>query len=145
MKSISCINLRIARKGLVVALVLFVCMGTAVSGAVAVSCETGDFCMDCMPAMHTADTHMADHMPISQGCSSNMQDFSCSLYNIDLALGRQIAISDTVFPSSEFPLALSVLKVESESAAAKHSGLPLPSEPLAPTIPIYLKTLSFLC
>ena len=142
MNSRFCINLRIASKWLVVALAIFVCMGAAVSSAVAVSCETDGFCMGCKLSMHTA-THMADKMPISKGCSSNMQDFSCYLDNLDLAFGRQIAISNTVFPSFEFPLALSVIKVE--SAAAKYIGLPLPTESLAPSIPIYLKTLSFLC
>jgi hypothetical protein len=144
MNSRSCINLRIARKGFIIALALFVCMGTAVSGAVDVSCETGGFCMDCKLSMHSA-AHMTDNMAVSKGCSSNMQGLSCHFDNLDLALGLQIAITNDVFPSFEFPLALSVLKVESESAAAKFIGLSFLSEPLAPSIPIYLKTLSFLC
>ena len=145
MNPIPCINLRLARKGIAIALALFVCLGATVSGAVAVSCENGGPCLNCMPAMHAADTHMADHMPISQGCSSNMQGSSCSFDNFDSALDRRIAIADTGFPSSEYSLALSVLKVEPESAAAKHSGLALHPKPPGPTVPIYLKTVSFLC
>ena len=145
MNSIPCIKLRLAGKGLAIALALFVCMGTAVSGAVAVSCENGGPCLNCMPAMHAAGRPMAGHMPVSQGCSSNMPGSSCSLDNFDSALHHQIAMPDTVFPAPEFPLALSVLKVEPESAAAKHSGLLLHPKPPGPTVPIYLKTLSILC
>jgi hypothetical protein len=145
MKLIPRINLRQTRKGLAIALVLLVCMSTAVSGAVAFSCETDGLRMERMSVKHTAGTHMADHMPISQGCSSNMLGFSCSLDNFDSVLDRQIAIADTVSPSLEFPLDLSVLKVESESAIARYSGLVLHREPPISTIPIYLKTLSFLC
>jgi hypothetical protein len=145
MNSIPCIKLRLAGKGLAIALALFVCMGTAVSGAVAVSCENGGPCLNCMPAMHVTDKPMAGHMPVSRGCSSNMPDSACSLDNFASALHRQIAMSDTVFPASEFPLALSILKVEPESAAARHFGLPLHPRPPGPTVPIYLKTLSILC
>jgi hypothetical protein len=139
------INLRRARKGLSVALALFVCLGASIAGAVAVSCENGGPCLNCMPTMHADGPHTADHMPVSQGCSSNMQGSACSFDNFDTVINRQIALSVTVIQPSELSLVPADIKIEPESAAAKRFDLALQLEPPGPTVPIYLKTLVFLC
>jgi len=144
MNPVSHINMRIARKGLAIALVLFLGLGTAVSGAASVSCENGGPCLDCMAALFGGDKHMDDHMPVSQGCSSDIQGSSCSLDNFDTAVHRQAAVADTDFQSSD-TLPPAGHRIDPASAHPRHPGFPLLSGPPGPIIPIYLKTLSFLC